>query len=282
MRHSIVIAGSLAQKLGQGGFTWVFLQLLLGFRRLGWEVLFLDRLEPEMCVDVAGQPCALEASCNLRYLKQVMTQYGLDGAFALAYQRYDRFEGFTRAEVLKRVRESELFLNIMGFFEDAEIMAAAPRRVFYDIDPGFTQMWQDLGLCDLLRGHDDFVTVGENIGQPGCSIPTCGRNWIRTRHPIVLEQWPAQPDAGGRQFTDIGAWRGPYGTVEYLGRVYGLRAHEFRKFATLPRLSGQPFEIAFDINPTEVKDLALLAENNWRLIDPKVVVADPSAYQNYL
>ena len=282
MKRSIVIAGSLAQKPGQGGFTWVFLQLLLGFRRLGWNVLFLDRLEPEMCGDAAGQPCSLDASYNLRYLKQVMTQYGLDGAYALAYHRYERFEGFTRAEVLNRVRESELFLNVMGFFEDAEILAAARRRVFYDIDPGFTQMWQDLGLCDLLRGHDDFVTVGENIGQASCSIPTCGRKWIRTRHPIALEQWPAQPAAGGRQFTDIGAWRGPYGTLEYQGRVYGLRAHEFRKFAELPRLSGEPFEIAFDIHPNEVKDLALLAENHWRLIDPKTVVADPAAYQKYL
>ena len=48
---SIAIAGSLAQKPGRGGHTWVFLQYLLGFRKLGWDVLFLDRLEPEMCID---------------------------------------------------------------------------------------------------------------------------------------------------------------------------------------------------------------------------------------
>ena len=32
---SIVIAGSVAQKPGRGGHTWVFLQYLLGFRKLG-------------------------------------------------------------------------------------------------------------------------------------------------------------------------------------------------------------------------------------------------------
>ena len=55
---SIVIAGSLAQKPGRGGHTWVFLQYLLGFRKLGWDVLFVDRLEPEMCVDEAGNRVA--------------------------------------------------------------------------------------------------------------------------------------------------------------------------------------------------------------------------------
>ena len=54
MPETVLIAGSLAQSPGHGGHTWVFLQYLLGFRRLGWDVLFLDRLEPEMCVDDGG------------------------------------------------------------------------------------------------------------------------------------------------------------------------------------------------------------------------------------
>ena len=51
---SIAVAGSLAQKPGRGGHTWVLLQYLLGLRKLCWNVLFLDRLEPEMCHDETG------------------------------------------------------------------------------------------------------------------------------------------------------------------------------------------------------------------------------------
>lgn len=188
----------------------------------------------------------------------------------------------TRMQVLEKVRKAELFLNVMGFFADEGILAAAQRRVFYDIDPGFTQMWQDLGLSNLLKGHDDFVTVAENIGKAECTIPTCGREWIITRHSVVLEQWPVQPPSGNQQFTDIGAWRGPYGSLEYQGQVYGLRAHEFRKFVQLARLTGASFEMACDIHAAEVKDLALLSENNWKVIHPKAVAADPAAYQAYL
>src|SRR6266480_995132 len=86
-RGTIVIAGSLAQKPHQGGHTWQFLQYLLGWRRLGWEVVFVDRLEPGMCVDSAGQPCALEDSVNLRYFLRVMREFGLGQAFCLLYDQ---------------------------------------------------------------------------------------------------------------------------------------------------------------------------------------------------
>ena len=41
----IAIAGSVAQKARNAGHTWQFLQYLLGFKRLGYEVLLLDSLE---------------------------------------------------------------------------------------------------------------------------------------------------------------------------------------------------------------------------------------------
>src|SRR5207247_8933994 len=126
----------------------------------------------------------------------------------------------------------------MGCLNDEVILSAARRRVFVDIDPGFGQMWRELALCDLFAGHDDFVTIGENIGRPQCTIPTCGLNWITTKQPVVLEHWPqqdAQPP--GDRFTSIGAWRGPYDSIEFGGRKYGLRAHEFRRFVDLPRIT---------------------------------------------
>jgi hypothetical protein len=83
----IIIAGSLAQRPRIGGHSWVLLQYALGFRRLGWDVLFLDRLEPEMCLDAAGRPCPLDQSVNLHYFLAVMERFGLKHAFALLYDR---------------------------------------------------------------------------------------------------------------------------------------------------------------------------------------------------
>src|SRR4051794_3889309 len=138
-RPQAIIAGSLAQKPGRGGHTWVFLQYLLGLRRLGWDVLFLDRLEPDMCLDAGGRRCPPEDSLALRYFLQVMQRFGLGEAFSLAYRGGQ--EGLSRPEVIQRVRSSAVLVNVMGFCQDEEIFGAASRRVFLDIDPGFGQMW---------------------------------------------------------------------------------------------------------------------------------------------
>jgi hypothetical protein len=214
-----------------------------------------------------------------------MERFGLAAASALLIG--DNGDGGTidgrldRAELLTRVREAELLLNFMGYLDDEEILAAARRRVFVDIDPGFGQMWRALGWADVFAGHDDFVTIGRNIGRRGCTIPDCGLSWITTNQPIVLDQWPAVPPDDG-PFTSVGTWRGRYDPIEYEGETYGLRAHEFRKFAELPRLSGARFEMALDIDAAEHGDLELLAANGWTLVDPLRVAADPWSYQAYI
>jgi hypothetical protein len=58
--------------------------------------------------------------------------------------------------------------------------------------------------------------------------------------------------------------------------------HEFRKFIELPRRSDQEFEIALDIHPDEEKDLTLLRENKWRLVDPKAVAGNPNQFRGYV
>lgn len=279
---TIVVAASLAQKPFQGGFTWVILQYLLGFRRLGWDVLFLDRLEPEMCVGDNGAPSPMSACSNLPYLQRVMAAFGLSDSYAVACNGGAQFIGLSRAEVLRRVGDAALFINVMGFFADDEILAAAPRRVFFDIDPGFGQMWCALGLHDPYPGYDRYVTVGENIGRPSCEVPTCGRQWITTPHPVVLEHWPPADAPQRGRFTSIGAWRGPYAPIAYNGRTYGLRVHEFRKIAALPLRTSESFEVALDIHAADLSDLALLRANRWHVADPKAVACDPDAYRRYI
>ena len=281
--RKIVFAGSLAQRPGNGGHSWVLLQYLLGLRRLGFDVLFLDRIEPEMCVDGAGKSVPFESSVNRAYFDDVMRGFEIPHALLHAGELLGR----DRREVDRFVAEAELLINVMGFFSDADTLARARRRVFLDIDPGFPQMWRALGLADMFAGHDAFVTIGSNVGRADCEVPTCGLDWITTPQPIVLDHWPVAREGLGK-FTSVASWRGPFGPIEFNGKTYGLRVHEFRKFIELPKIcnlkseiSDCKFEIAMDIHPVETKDLALLAEHGWLLADPKTVAGDPAAYRRY-
>jgi hypothetical protein len=170
----------------------------------------------------------------------------------------------------------------MGFSSDEELLGAARRTVFMDIDPGFGQLWKELGLHDPFAGYDDYVTVGARIGEPGCSVPTCGHRWIPIRPPVVLDHWAPAPTPRSAPFTTVATWRGDFGPIDFRGRRLGLRAHEFRKFVELPLRTGATFEVAMDIHPDERPDLALLESNRWRLTDPKVVAAYPWDYGSFI
>jgi hypothetical protein len=284
-RGTVVLAGSLAQRWGKGGHAWVFLQYLLGFRRLGWDVFFLDALEPEMCTDRDGRPCGVEVSANLRYLEEVMEGFGLGDRFALLYDGGSRVLGRSRKDVVALVEGAACLVNVMGFLEDEEILAAAPLRVFLDIDPGFGQMWRDLALADVFQGHDAHVTIGENLGQPECLIPDCGIEWITTPQPVVRSHWDAEswglPRMEG-SFSSVVSWRGPFAPIEHRGRVYGLRVHEFRDFLPLPRLTGERFELALEIDPADEADRSRLAGSGWTLLDPRVTAGDPWKYRDFI
>src|SRR5688572_6903034 len=105
-RDLIVIAGSLAQKPRHGGHAWALLQYALGFRELGWDVLFIDRISSSACVDAAGQPCAAEDSVNVRSLRGLMQRFGLEHCFALIVDEGKQWIGLDRTRVVEQVRRS--------------------------------------------------------------------------------------------------------------------------------------------------------------------------------
>jgi hypothetical protein len=281
-RETIVVSGALAQKAGQGGMTWVYLQYLLGLRRLGWDVLFVDWLDGTTSLDERGAPCPLASSRGVAYAVRVFEAFGLGGALAILDRSTGASVGRTPAEVRTALRRSACLLNVMGYLDDDELLAAAPLRVFLDIDPGFGQMWRELGLHDPYPAHDRFVTVGGNVGGAGCSVPTCGRDWITTPQPVVLDEWPVAEEPPAKAFTTVASWRGPYGPVEYEGASYGLRVHEFRRFFDLPRRTGASFELALDIDTADRRDVAALEENGWALADPAAAAGDPWRYRSYV
>jgi hypothetical protein len=272
----IVISGALARRPGVGGHAWVFLQYLLGFRRLGYDVLFVDWLDDETC----GGP--VEHSQGAGYLRSVMDEFDLAESFTLLDRATGvAADGLPREDVLRRTRSCAFLLNVMGYLDDEEVLECAPLRVFLDIDPGFPQMWRELGLADVFVGHDKFVTIGGSIGREDCAIPTCDLEWVPTIPPVVLERWPTQPPRNGA-FTSICSWRGAFAPVDYQGTTYGLRAHEFRGLSELPRLSDERFELALDIDEADGADREYLERHGWLLVDPRAVAADSSSYQAYI
>jgi hypothetical protein len=272
MNDSVVIGAALAHRAGYGGHAWALLQYVLGFRELGFDVTVLDRLELGMLSDVSEEAA-------LAYLRGLLDEE--DGVSYCVLGADGRsLDGLSREEALAKMGDARFLLNVMGFVRDPELLATARRRVFLDIDPGFGQVWWELGLTDVFGGHDAFVTVGRNVGREGCGVPTGGLRWLTIPHPVVLERCPVV--GGGNSFTSIGSWRGPYDRIDYRGRSLGLRVHEFRRFVALPGRVDAQFRVALEIDPSDEEDMAVLRREGWQLIDPKEVAYDPAAYLRFV
>jgi hypothetical protein len=226
---------------------------------------------PGGTTDVARSP---EAG----WLHEVMVRAGTSDDYFLLTDENES-DG-SRARLLDRLRRTDLLINVNGFLDDRELLDAPARTAFLDIDPAIQQMWVDLGLTDIFAGHDLYFTVGENIGKSFCEVPTCGLEWLATRPPVVLDEWPEWES--GQAFTTVASWRGPYGPIEHGGESYGLRVHEFRRFTGLPALIEPDCSIALDIDATDRPDAAALEKAGWNLLDPAVVGGDPDAYRSFI
>jgi hypothetical protein len=106
--------------------------------------------------------------------------------------------------------------------------------------------------------------------------------WRPTRQPIVLGDWPVSAAGDRRRFTTVASWRGAFGPVEFGGKRYGLKVHEFRKFIELPRRCPHAFEIALDIHAGDQKDLSALKQHGWHITAPREVAGDPDAFRRYV
>lgn len=278
----ILVAGAIAaHPIGGGGNSWAFLQYILGFQRLGFEVLYLEEIAPERCVDAAWKPAPLTNSHNARYLETVAARFRFMDQFALwSTNAPDERVGLPREEVLAFARSADAVVNLSGRLHDAEILGAVRKRIYVDLDPGFTQIWQaQYGVDMNLGGHDAHFTVGLCVGRHTCRVPTCNVTWQPTLPPVVLPEWRANCPPGVR-YTTVADWRG-YSPVQWQGRWYGQKSEEFLRIVDLPRRVSVPLELCLAIHPRE-PDLVTLQRNGWRIVDPRVHAASPDAYRDYV
>jgi hypothetical protein len=263
----------------QGGATWAVLQYLLGFRRLGHDVYFVEPIE-ESALRPSGSQFA--ASVNAAYFTRVIGNFGLEQSAALWLKGTPWTVGLSLARVRQVARRADVLIDISGMLSAEGLTSFIPIRVYLDLDPAFNQLWHTAQGIDMhLAGHTHYVTVGLALGEEDCRVPTCGLDWITTLPPVVLEHWPAAKSLGYDALTTIANWRG-YGSIEHEGVFYGQKAHSLREFMNLPERTTAKFILALSIHPDEKKDLEALASNGWQLLDPAHAVQTPSRYRDFI
>jgi hypothetical protein len=271
-RLRVVVSGMLAGVPDQGGATWAVLQYILGLRDLGHDVLFVEQ------VDAA----ALDDPRVGAYFADVADRFDLWGHAGLIADGTDRTIGLDRSHLATWTKTADLLLNLSGNLDDDDLLGAVPRRVYVDLDPAFTQLWETASGIDMgLDGHDRFVTVGLAVGSDGCAVPTCGRSWTPTLPPVVLDQWPVAEGIVHDAFTTVANGRG-YGSIEHEGTHYGQKLHSLREIVGLPARNGAAYVLALAIGEGDDRDRHALDEHGWDLVAADRFPRSPDDYHAFV
>jgi len=244
MAKRILLSGSIARHTaGYGGNTWAFLQWVLGFRRLGFDVYYVE--ECDQCVDDDHQPVPFVESANVRSFRGVIERFDLGDRAAFLEVNGAGHVGLSRADVEQLVPDIDLFFYQFGGY--AWPRGRVRRSVYLDLDPGHTQIWREGYDVDVgLEGHDLYLTVGLNLGDPECPLPTCGIRWEKTLWPIVLSEWTTDEPPGAPFTTVANLW--DYTWLEWRGVGYGQKAEALERLIDLPRRVSMPMELCLSVS----------------------------------
>jgi hypothetical protein len=282
-RLRVVVLGMMARS-PFGGQTWLYLNWLLGLKRLGHEVWYV---EDDTVWPYHPERNAITDDCSyaVRHLERALQPVGLDGRWAFRFaDRQGACWGLSERELNELYRSCDVLLNVVGATDLRDEHLAAPFRVYVETDPVIAELQLAKGdehTRVALDSHHVIATYGENFGAPDCSVPLNGRTYVKTRQPVDTEFWPMSYDRDASLFTTIGNYSHEGNDVEYEGDVYRWsKHHEWERFVELPARTEQPFELALKIDDPD--DVALLERHGWRVVSPFSMSLDVfGAYRDY-
>ncbi|MBI3785657.1 MAG: hypothetical protein HY270_19865 [Deltaproteobacteria bacterium] len=282
-RDKVVVAGYLV-RCPLGGYAWQVLHYLIGLRDAGFDPYFYeDTCFFNDCFDPQSGQMHAAPDAGVAFVENLFAQYGLAGRWAFWDAHRGRHYGMKAADTLDLLWTARVVINLGGATRLPR--RQRERKIFIDLDPGYTQLRASQGdrpLRGLLADQDLHFTFGENIGRPGSRIPTAGFEWRPTRQPIVTQLWTSEPPAGSTAYTTIGRWDESRRDMRFEGETYSWRKRvEWLKFLALPERVGERFQLAMDVDKIP-GDVALLRQHGWEITDPLAQSRDAETYRRFI
>jgi len=297
----IVVVGTLASN-PYAGMAWMHMQITAGLQRLGHDVYYME-VTSVWPYDPIRQMKVNDSNYTVPYLARVAESFGLGDCWGYRRSYSDKeWFGLSRAKAEDLLAHADAVLNVAGAtrLRTKEGLKVG-RLVYFGTDPVYHEIAFAKGdriARRTIDQHDDFVTYGENIGNPDCPIPPLPRLRAKTRQPVLLDLWQGGPPLK-KEFTTVCNWKQEGHEIEYQGETYyWSKHHEFLKFIDLPRQIAQPIELAMGLADAKVTrpgfgDLIpavgmtederyLLASNGWQLVDAHEFTTEPWAYRDYV
>jgi hypothetical protein len=285
------------------GVSWQVLHFLEGFRRLGYDIYYIEdtggwAYNPlqKTSDDVSESTHASNCQYAVNYVAKLMSSFGLQDRWAYRSRVDGRVFGLSETKISRLFESADALINLTGSTRLFEEHTRVPIRIYLETDPIARQVeviQGDRKAIDLLEAHTHYFTYGENFGAPDCSVPLTRFNYRPTRQPIVLDWWKTDARLASEPnghpevrpcFTTIAKWRQPGKDIELNGETYSWSKHvEFLKFIDLPFRSEEVFELALAWEDKKDEDaIPQLTSHGWRVIDAISLSLDIAPYRKYI
>lgn len=274
-----------------GGVAWDYLQYIIGFARLGHDVIYHEDTWSWPYHPVEKTHTA-EGDYSAAYIQSFFEQYAPDLTGRWHYLHlHEKSYGMPRQEFDTVARSADVFLNVSGACIIPEDLSPGCVKVFLDTDPGYNQIMLSERLqwsenvdrwCRSVRDHDQHFTYAENINGADCRVPKLDFRWKPTRMPVVMDLWEGVRRDRPRQpapWSTIMTWNAFKGKLVYQGVEYASKGAEFEKLMDLPRSLSVPLKVA--VGGVHAP-LERLAEAGWQVSDGPEETLTPSRYQDFI
>ncbi len=287
-RGRIVVLGIVGRS-PFAGVGWQALHYLEGFRRLGYEVWYVEDTG-EWPYDAGQETVTADERYTVDYIGRLMAWGGLPDRWAFRSAAKDRFFGPAADRVRAVFRDADALVNLTGATILRDEHLRVPVRIYLETDPVLPQIEAAEGrrfTLDLLGAHTHHFTFGENLGAPDCGVPSGPFAYRPTRQPVVIDWWrhssgaAPDPPLPGAPLTTVASWKQSGKDIEWRGELYlWSKHHEFLRFVDLPRRTPERLELALACRDPEV--LALLRRHGWRVRDAIALTRDLLPYRDYV
>jgi hypothetical protein len=262
------------------GMAWNTIQHLVGLRRLGYDVYYVESTGIWPFNAIAD-----DCTFPVTYISTLLSRFGFEGKWAYVAAHSDgRCYGLSELQVKTLYGRADAIVNLFGGTVLREEHLQCPIRIYLETDPVVHQIHIANGehkYIDLVRAHTALFSWGENYGEPDCGVPTAPFVYQATRPPVVLDHWATPYDPTARRFTTVAHWDQSAKDLEYNGERYSWSKHlEFLKVLALPQRTTQEFSLALAIDdPAAVR---LLKAHGWEVEDAYDASKTLESYREYI
>ena len=283
-RPKIVLLGMMT-KMPVAGVTWLVAQYAVGFRRLGFDVYYVEAhaRTPSMFMTHVDDDATAKA---VDFIATELGRFGFTDNWAFHALHDDgRCYGMSRSALEALYADADLIINMHGGTRPLDEHAATGRLVYLGTDPGEVEFEMERGdkrAVDALGLHTWFFTWGLNHGNPTCTLPWSTQfPMTPSPPPVIMDMWRDLAIGPGTVMTTVGNWRQPWRNVTIDGETYRWsKHHEFLKVIELPERTARPFELA--LASYQAEDQQLLESHAWAVRPATTVSADSEAYRRYI